>query len=388
MTDVIKIANERRAKLVAEVGKIDEFIRMAEAIIKAGRYHGAVFDMDGRTPAMLSGGIGYDLDLLPDDMKPWDGVAGVSTDSSIDLPYDHDGQRSTARRSNRILAIGADDHGSTRVDLKGIASVRHWIKGFVDTAFSNLVSRSRIERRLAELEKPNEPSARAENIAPNHGALGRIASMRLWIANIVGAAGSNLMTIEQLRDQWALEPHSTAKVGDTVTGESIIHDSSLPFGTERTSSLAAFRAGTGRPTATDKISIAEDELVLTNPLPSDATPVDVHVGQRLRQRRWMMGMTQQQLGDLIGVNLQQIQNYESGASRISAGRMWDVAMAIGVPVLFFFEGLDGQVPDTDETRVEILTDHEADELVRAYCAIPEDQRQRLFDLARVLSEAA
>ncbi len=99
-------------------------------------------------------------------------------------------------------------------------------------------------------------------------------------------------------------------------------------------------------------------------------------------------MTQQQLGDKVGIKFQQIQKYETGANRISASRMWDIAATMEVPVSFFFEGIDGQAPDTGEARGDILTDKEALELVRAYYAIPENQRRRLFDLARVLGEAA
>ncbi len=119
-----------------------------------------------------------------------------------------------------------------------------------------------------------------------------------------------------------------------------------------------------------------------------ARPVDVHVGQRVRQRRWMVGMTQQQLGDRVGIKFQQIQKYEAGTNEIRTSQMRDIAAALEVPVTFFFEGLDGQVPDTGEARGDILTDKEALDLVRAYYAIPEHQRRRLFDLARVLSEAA
>ena len=99
-------------------------------------------------------------------------------------------------------------------------------------------------------------------------------------------------------------------------------------------------------------------------------------------------MTQQQLGDQVGIKFQQIQKYETGTNRISASRMWDIAAVMEVPVSFFFEGLDGQAPDTGEARGDILTDKEALELVRAYYSIPENQRRRLFDLARVLSDVA
>ncbi|HUF86680.1 MAG TPA: helix-turn-helix transcriptional regulator [Thermohalobaculum sp.] len=116
--------------------------------------------------------------------------------------------------------------------------------------------------------------------------------------------------------------------------------------------------------------------------------VDVHVGQRVRQRRWMIGMTQQQLAERVGIKFQQIQKYETGTNRVSASRLWDIAAVLEVPVSFFFGGLDGQAPDTGEARGDILTDKEALELVRAYYSIPEAQRRRLFDLARVLSDAA
>lgn len=118
-----------------------------------------------------------------------------------------------------------------------------------------------------------------------------------------------------------------------------------------------------------------------------AHPVDAHVGQRVRQRRWTIGMTQQQLGDKLGVKFQQVQKYETGINRISASRIWEIAAALEVPVSFFFEGLAGQAIDTTEGRGDVLTDREAVSLVRAYYSIPEEQRRRLFDLARVLSSA-
>ncbi len=116
--------------------------------------------------------------------------------------------------------------------------------------------------------------------------------------------------------------------------------------------------------------------------------VDVHVGQRVRHRRWMLGMTMRQLGDKIGITAQQIRKFEAATNRFSARGMRDIAAALEVPVAYFFEGIDGQAPDTGEARGDILTDDEAFELVLAYYAIPENQRRGLFDLAHVLSEAA
>jgi transcriptional regulator with XRE-family HTH domain len=100
----------------------------------------------------------------------------------------------------------------------------------------------------------------------------------------------------------------------------------------------------------------------------------------------MVGMTQQQLAERVGIKFQQIQKYETGMNRISASRLWDIAAALQVPVSFFFEGLQGG--DGDQGAPDMLADKEAMELVRSYYAIPEHQRRRLFDLARVLSDAA
>ena len=120
-------------------------------------------------------------------------------------------------------------------------------------------------------------------------------------------------------------------------------------------------------------------------------PVDVHVGKRVRHRRWMNGTTQQQLAEAVGIKFQQIQKYETGMNRVSASRLWDIANVLNVPVSFFFEGLDAAT-STDKSNSDmpgdILTDKEALDLLRSYYAIPENQRRRLFDLARVLSEAA
>lgn len=117
-------------------------------------------------------------------------------------------------------------------------------------------------------------------------------------------------------------------------------------------------------------------------------PVDVHVGKRIRHRRWLIGMTQQQLADLVGIKFQQIQKYETGANRVSASRLWDIARATEVPVSFFFEGLEGARSAADPVEGDLHADKEALQLIRSYYAIPEAQRRRLFDLARVLSDAA
>lgn len=127
-------------------------------------------------------------------------------------------------------------------------------------------------------------------------------------------------------------------------------------------------------------------------------PVDVHVGKRVRHRRWMVGKTQQQLGEAVGIKFQQIQKYETGMNRVSASRLWDIAKALDVDVRFFFEGIEEGVTDSAPEEMkkpegknmqgDLLADKEALELVRSYYSIPENQRRRLFDLARALTDVA
>lgn len=104
-------------------------------------------------------------------------------------------------------------------------------------------------------------------------------------------------------------------------------------------------------------------------------------------------MTQQQLAEKVGIKFQQIQKYETGANRVSASRLWDIARTLDVPVAYFYEGLDQDAVGSDSRGQDavvgdLLIDKEALDLVRSYYAIPAEQRRRLFDLARVLSTAA
>lgn len=116
--------------------------------------------------------------------------------------------------------------------------------------------------------------------------------------------------------------------------------------------------------------------------------VDTHVGKRIRHRRWLIGMTQQQLAEKVGIKFQQIQKYETGMNRVSASRLWDIAHAMEVPVSFFFDGIEEVSPEAAAPEHDILADKEALQLVRAYYAMPESQRRQIFELARVLSSDA
>lgn len=102
-------------------------------------------------------------------------------------------------------------------------------------------------------------------------------------------------------------------------------------------------------------------------------------------------MTQQQLAERVGIKFQQIQKYETGANRVSASRLWDIADALDIQVSFFFEGLDSDAAAREsagDIPADLMGDKEALDLIRSYYAIPENQRRRLFELARVLSDVA
>jgi transcriptional regulator with XRE-family HTH domain len=120
-------------------------------------------------------------------------------------------------------------------------------------------------------------------------------------------------------------------------------------------------------------------------------PTDLHVGKLLRQRRWLLGMTQQQLAQGVGIRFQQVQKYESGANRISASRLWDLSKALRVPVTYFFEGLEGAVENTNghpslATFGDAIGEKETHDMLRAYLSLAEGPRRRLLDLALAMNE--
>lgn len=114
-----------------------------------------------------------------------------------------------------------------------------------------------------------------------------------------------------------------------------------------------------------------------------ATEIDRHVGQRLRRQRRLLGLTQSQLGDAVGIRFQQVQKYECGANRVTASRLYELAKALGVSVEYFFDGL-GSTHDGSQSA-DMLSRQETWELVQAYYRLAEGPRRRLLDLARSLS---
>jgi transcriptional regulator with XRE-family HTH domain len=109
-------------------------------------------------------------------------------------------------------------------------------------------------------------------------------------------------------------------------------------------------------------------------------------------------MSQERLGDAIGLTFQQVQKYERGANRIGASRLYDLSRVLDVPVSFFFDDIDpavaaaptgtASVPDEARTEPDPMMRRETLELVRAYYRIPDSQiRRRLFDLTKAIANA-
>ena len=113
-----------------------------------------------------------------------------------------------------------------------------------------------------------------------------------------------------------------------------------------------------------------------------AQNVDRYVGARIRERRIMLGLTQQQLADMIGVTYQQAHKYERGINRVSAGRLFEIAKVLSVPIGYFYEGLaENQEPKQPSARERMML-----ELARNFSEIRNERHQEAFSqLARALS---
>lgn len=127
----------------------------------------------------------------------------------------------------------------------------------------------------------------------------------------------------------------------------------------------------------------------------DPNYIDVHVGSRIRMRRQLINMSQERLGELLGITFQQVQKYEKGANRISASRMFFTAKTLGVAVQFFFEGLPGGEGDsvlrdgvaTDEYTSALMTT-EGVQLSKAFRdADSTTKRKLIVGMAKLIAES-
>jgi len=127
-----------------------------------------------------------------------------------------------------------------------------------------------------------------------------------------------------------------------------------------------------------------------------ANPIDAQVGNRVRLRRMLIGMSQEKLGELLGLTFQQVQKYEKGVNRIGAGRLFQVSRILGVPIDYFYEGVVDQLPSpapgfaeesTTQPVMEFLSSSEGLQLSLAFMRIKDSKvRKRVLDLVRSLSE--
>ena len=111
--------------------------------------------------------------------------------------------------------------------------------------------------------------------------------------------------------------------------------------------------------------------------------VERHVGLRIRQRRILLGLTQQQLAELIGVTYQQAHKYERGVNRISAGRLYEIARVLGVTVGYFFEGIDDEIRQPMNQRQRLCL-----EVSRNFASIENESHQEaVSQLCRILANS-
>ena len=118
-------------------------------------------------------------------------------------------------------------------------------------------------------------------------------------------------------------------------------------------------------------------------------PIDIQVGNRVRIRRMLIGMSQERLGDLLGLTFQQVQKYEKGVNRIGAGRLYEVSRILNVPVDFFYEGVASSGPEGESAPpvIEFVSSGEGLQLALAFMKIKDARvRKRMLDLVKSLAE--
>ena len=129
-------------------------------------------------------------------------------------------------------------------------------------------------------------------------------------------------------------------------------------------------------------------------MPKTANPIDLHVGSRVRMRRILLGLTQEKLGEALGVTFQQVQKYEKGMNRIGASRLQDMAKILDVPPSFFFEDAPTLAPGgfseskSADFVVDFLSTVEGLQLNKAFASIRDQKvRRRIVDLVVAIAAA-
>lgn len=117
----------------------------------------------------------------------------------------------------------------------------------------------------------------------------------------------------------------------------------------------------------------------------DANPIDVHVGKRIRLRRNVLDMSQEQLAEKLGLTFQQVQKYEKGMNRVSASRLWDLSVVLGVPLIFFFHGLTQEETGNSPAALNGLN---VDKVDVSYNPIYDDEVMQLMTAFRKIKNPA
>ena len=134
-----------------------------------------------------------------------------------------------------------------------------------------------------------------------------------------------------------------------------------------------------------------NEMRVANLAKKQTNPIDIQVGNRVRIRRMLIGMSQERLGGLLGLTFQQVQKYEKGVNRIGAGRLFEVARILNVPVDFFYEGVNDANQGANETDgapvMDFVSSGEGLQLSLAFMKIKDAKvRKRVLDLVKSLAE--
>lgn len=383
MADILRIAKERRGALAAEIAKLDEFIRMA-GVLEQGR--------QSQIPALPSPAA---KTALPETGLP--AVAGemvcatpMRTDTNLDkqaaveaprllLPYHADvaGPAERAVGVTGALTVGfarPPRAWSTFCDF--IEALRNGIQQHYGASQNSLalVEVDWLQRILlfgkAALAacRPRETETLATTrrtaflVALREGIRRHFGSARNTPA--LGSSASAQPLLRDLADKAALARPSRR---DTARVKAAPSSVSKPV--SEWSSDTPARARTVVPTQAQAGSMtrmagALEQLGTREK--SAARSIDIHLGQKVRQRRWMLGVSRQRLAQRLGVTRAQIENYETGAEQVDVTGLYKIAAALEVPAAFFFEGLDVQAPDAADARAELLSDEEALQQLEAF----------------------
>lgn len=120
-----------------------------------------------------------------------------------------------------------------------------------------------------------------------------------------------------------------------------------------------------------------------------ADPVDIHVGKKIWQRRREMGLSRRALGEVIGVGLKQVNKYETAMNRVSAGRLYEISLALNVPPAWFFEGMAGESGEIDSMIDPVngaADQQEVKTLLAFYHQVPADVRSKFLRLVRSIAD--